>query len=219
MRTSKKPAVLIAVLLGVLLAAGSEPGFNCNPGCEYPYGLTSRFSRYSGFEPHRTARWTPDGDKLVFGFHNGLYSVDSDGSNLRKLFSEQLTTARGGDWWNYDHAPTIAQKGNALAFATMRHGDPVNLPEYWSERRNSEIILSTTDGSPYERLTYDLRPDLHPALSPNGSLLAFVSDREGGHEKLYMINLGTYLSNPGIDPQVMRVTPFDVGVNEDLRIQ
>ena len=67
------------------------------------------------------------------------------------------------------------------------------------EAENEEIFVISPDGSGERQLTDDPAADVHPAWSPDGSRIAFVSDR-GGADAIHVMNADG--SNP-----VALVTP------------
>ena len=63
------------------------------------------------------------------------------------------------------HHPSISPDGTRLAFSTLRHGD------------NYEIGVSNLDGSNYRRLTKTRYFEGNPVWSPDGTQIAFLSNR------------------------------------------
>ncbi len=193
-------------------------------------------------EPHRRPVWARSGETLVFGFNNGLYSVKVDGTGLRKLFVDIQTEARGSDWWNFDNSPSAQATGDELAFVTLRHNRQIGEPHiydpdtgtwptpqpghvfprhHYDPERQSEIILATIDGSTYRRLTHDTWDEYNPALSPDGSTVAFISGRD------FEAPSGTPLStSPGIyvvsvetPEQPRRIVPLHIFVPSEQELQ
>ncbi len=64
-----------------------------------------------------------------------------------------------------------------IAFATDRDGEP-------------EVYIMYPDGSGQTRLTFTTAPysAREPALSANAARIAFVSDRDAGHDEIYVMN-------------------------------
>ena len=70
-----------------------------------------------------------------------------------------------------------------IVFATDRHGpDPVG------DHGNAEIYIMNPDGSDQRRLTHENASDDTPALSPDGSMIAFASQRDGGTFEIFLMN-------------------------------
>lgn len=123
----------------------------------------------------RTARvrnpvWTPDGASVLFesdaGSFRDLYAVSREGGPVRRI-----TTTEQGTF-----EPTVA--GGRLAFGTSRDG-------------NAEIYASDLDGGQPVRLTSDPADDTHPAFSPDGTRIAWISDRGGAARVWTMAADGT----------------------------
>lgn len=81
----------------------------------------------------------------------------------------------------------LSPDGRWLAFVVSSADEERN-------RMTSDVWLAATRGSDFRRLTYHPGSDNHPRWSPDGSVLAFLSDRQG--------NAQVYLSKlTGGDPQ------------------
>jgi Tol biopolymer transport system component len=115
------------------------------------------------------AAWSPDGTRIAFNSdRNGncedLYVMNADGSGLQKL-----TNSPGCDF-----DPAWSPNGTRIAFISYRDG-------------NYEIYVMNADGSGQVNLTNNPADDGSsgigslgiPAWSPDGSKIAFPSDREG----------------------------------------
>ncbi len=126
--------------------------------------LTRLHSRIRGLA------WTQDGRGLVFASnHNGqftLYTVALDGGDVQPLGigpAEYPGTARGADTVTYEIPRTTHQ----LAWVAL--GDDKPVPE----------LLAKSTGS-----------DSSPAFSPDGTRIAFVSDRSGA-QQVWLYDFGT----------------------------
>ena len=121
--------------------------------------LTSLRSSMNGVD------WTPDGRELVFSSgHQGpstLWRISRAGGD-----PQPLTVAA-------DNAvlPRIAAHGHRLLF--LHYADHTNI---WRAP-----LFPTDHGAP-SRIVASTRQDSSPALSPDGSRLAFASDRSGSFE-------------------------------------
>lgn len=59
---------------------------------------------------------------------------------------------------------------------------------YHSKTETSEIYLANLDGSNALRLTHNDAEDWHPEVSPDGTQIAFMSNRDGNHE-IYVMSI------------------------------
>ena len=100
----------------------------------------------------------------------GLFIGDADGRNERALLPAD----------SLDYTPSFTVDGKWIVFTSERHG-------------SADIFRVHPDGSGLEQLTDDPAFDDQGALSPDGSMLAFVSTREGGFANVWLRDL----SSPG----------------------
>ncbi len=123
--------------------------------------------------------WSPDGTRLVFtgrepgSYTTGVYVVDADGSGLRRLSPAGSDDIRAS--WSPD--------GGLIAFVTQVNQD----------RFTIEINVMTPDGSGRRSLAkHDATGDDlgAPPLpwSPDGKMLAILTNRDGGGPELYVVN-------------------------------
>lgn len=147
------------------------------------------------------AAWSPDSQQVAFiGLEpdnkRGIYSVAADGT------SEPETIIRAG---NYAY-PAWSGKGDALTFAASRYRDLANLYVLDADcrLRCDREVLQVTD---------TLVIDTAPVWSPDGTQIAFLSDRGGDYE-IYLLN--TRCMQPGERkctlqiPQRLRMRPLVV---------
>ena len=113
--------------------------------------------------------WSPDGSRIAFTSDRDgsvdIYAMNADGSGVTRLTNDRawdLTPA-----WSPDGS-RIAHVSNADAF-TRRDGDLFF---------NFKIHVMNADGSGVTRLTDSEATDVSPAWSPDGSRIAFASDRD-----------------------------------------
>ena len=144
----------------------------------------------------QTPSWSPDGKQLVFtGFDGGitdLFIVNRDGSDLRRLTNDRYA----------DLQPTWSPDGKTIAFTTDR--GPVTDFDLlrFGNMRIARFHLET---GMIEHLNYmDVGKNINPTWSPDGTALAFVSDRNG-ISNLYLYEFG--------DDEVYQLTDFFTGIS------
>lgn len=140
-----------------------------------------------GMEGMRNPSWSPDGSKIAFdgsksGF-NDIYIYDLASKNLTRLTNDRYD----------DNDPAWSPDGKSLAFSSDR-------PDYFED-------ANTFDYGDYNLFTYDLGSnsivqlvgspynDIQPVYSPDGSRIAFVSNRNG-IDNIYLYEMATGQSFP-----------------------
>jgi uncharacterized repeat protein (TIGR01451 family) len=113
-------------------------------------------------------KWSPDGTKIVFDAtvagNDDIYVMNADGSGLKRL---TYTAA-------VDENASWSPDGTHIVFDSNR------------DQGFYEIYRMNADGSGVTRLT-DVGSDLMPAYSPDGSKIAFTTNRDGNWE-IYSMN-------------------------------
>ena len=123
-------------------------------------------------------KWSPDGASLVFNHPDGkIYLIEADGSHIQ-LLSER------SEEHDADYHPDISPDGTRVVYATLQYKTGF----LWDAERNYEIVTSGLDGSDKRRLTKNKALDAHPVWSPDGSLIAFVSDRSRPGFHVYVMD-------------------------------
>ena len=127
----------------------------------------------------RIPRWTDDGQRVMFDFpgtgvdpitedysRDSIRIVDSHGLELKEWTPADAPSWSSG-FHDSDYAPDVM--GDKVVFTTLRHA--------CSGSKGYEIATANLDGSGYRRLTDADGADLLPTWSPDGSRIAFVSNR------------------------------------------
>lgn len=129
--------------------------------------------------------WSPDGSQIGFVTdQNGnyeLYSMDADGTNLTRLTNDS----------SLDYGPFWSPDGTRIAFITNRDG-------------NFEIYAMNADGSSPQNLTNNPAEDGIQVMqemmglldwSPDGTKIAFTTNRDGDEEIYVMDSTGANQTN------------------------
>jgi Tol biopolymer transport system component len=150
-------------------------------------GAPTRLTRNPASDSNPT--WSPDGRRIAFESNrrghrryqdSDVYSMRADGSGVRELTFSNV----------FDGDPAWSST-NRIAFESDRTG-------------NRDIWAVDADGSNEQQLTTSRAFDSDPAWSPDGSQIAFTSERDNGDREIYVMNADgtgqTRLTNtPGFD--------------------
>jgi PKD repeat protein len=153
--------------------------FVSNPDGTLPSNLTAVQTASDEIEPS----WSPNGAKIAFASDQTgdweIFIMNADGSG-----KAQLTSNVG-----FDVAPAISPDGTKIIFVSDRDGD-------------FEIFVMNIDGTNVTQLTSNADgdgaqgPDLFglgfgisvPSWSPDGTKIAFTSDRDGGDFDIFIMD-------------------------------
>lgn len=141
---------------------------------------------WGGLRPHVHANYTPQwaegGTSIVFGYEDNIYVVDAGGSNLRRLSSVPRD-----EHFDYEYSPDVSPDGSRVAYTTIRYGTG----HLWNRVHSFDIVTSALDGSDVERPTKDESMEISPVWSPDGTRIAFLSDRDDytGRFRLYTMGV------------------------------
>jgi TolB protein len=125
----------------------------------------------------KSATWSRDGSKVAFmslstqldgTYHRWqVFVADSNGENVRMVTKDRPLSS---------FSPCWSADGTSIAFAV----DDL--------AASSNIFQIDLNGGNRKRLTAGPKTDEQPAFSPDGSKLAFQSNRDGNYE-IYVMNL------------------------------
>jgi TolB protein len=134
-----------------------------------PHRLTS------GLGWHGPVSWSPDGKTIACSRDGDIWVMDADGSNPRSL-----TNYEAAEWW-MDEGPAWSPDGQHIAFSSNRAG------RISAQAPATDIWVMDVDGSDPRNLTDSATSDTSPVWSPDGSHIAFQSDRDGGWPEIYVM--------------------------------
>ena len=119
-----------------------------------------------------------------------IYVMNADGGNLRNLTNNPKS----------DYAPSWSPDGKQIAFVSNRDGH-VHAKRGWS---TSEIYVMDADGGNPQNLTNSPFHDSRPSWSPDGTRIAFQSNRDWDNPH----NIEIYVMDAnGGDPQNLTNNP------------
>jgi Tol biopolymer transport system component len=141
--------------------------------------------------------WSPDGTRIAFSSmrrgdrYPNIYVANVDGSGITNLTQNQSE----GEY------PSWSPDGKRIVFECYQGGGtrPGTQPDY-------DICVMDADGSNQANLTDHPASDVHPAWSPDGEKIAFVTEREGWQSLPDYVPLG-YDGVRGGDEEIYLMNP------------
>jgi len=128
--------------------------------------------------------WSADRSKIVFtSTRDGnaeIYVMNADGSEQTRLTFDT----------SFDENPVFSPDGSKIAFASTRDAPPGFCPGTGFPLAcvpYTEIYVMDADGTKIVRLTTNSALDRFPMFSPDGSKIAFTSNRDSNTE-IYVMN-------------------------------
>src|SRR5215204_5099704 len=135
---------------------------------------------------------SPDGNKIAFvSDRDGnyeIYSMNTDGTGQQRLTNNAAIDAN----------PTWTPDGSRIAFQSDRDGAYDQSGNYAAE----VYVMDSDDGTDQTRLTHNPMFDGDPAYSPDGTRIAFTSNRSGNPE-IYVMKYD------GSDPENLTENPAE----------
>ncbi len=142
--------------------------------------------------------WSPDGQWIAFVTNRSgnyeLYKVHPDGTELTRITHTPRLWEDNPDW---------APDGSLIAF------DACTGATYPCGGNNYEVFTMRPDGTGVTRLTFQDGVDFHPAFAPDGTEIAFRSDRAPNGTQLWKMNVD------GSDPVPLTTQAFTGGTDPD----
>jgi Tol biopolymer transport system component len=141
--------------------------------------------------------WSPSGDEIAFHSDEGgtediwLMSLDR-GERVRLTRNVAV-----------EHNPAWSPSGNMIAFQSL----PITGDRATDETKRWSIWMMRSDGGDAKQLTSDESSDMNPVWSPDGSSIAFDSDRDGDSEIFLITNVQHILA--GSEPELVQLTNND----------
>ena len=157
----------------------------------YLAGYEHRLGPYLvAYDSHPLLQWTKDGSQLLFDHRMNLYIVEADGSLLRRVAHGVPDHYFSNEYMGL--YADISPDNFRIVYSTCRYPiEPTERPHYYANPlepdseeltwHNYEIEMSNIDGVGPQRLTNNKDFDQYPVWSPDGTRIAFLSDRDSAY--------------------------------------
>jgi Tol biopolymer transport system component len=150
-----------------------------------------------GFRSFGEPDWAPDGESIAFRYWES--SGDIASNEVYIIGTKQNNSVIGlnnlSQSYAEDVAPSWSPDGSRIVFSSRRDSRP---PDYSDEPPEDgeigrkvvwEIYVMNVDGTEQQRLTYYLAFSQRPVWSPDGTRIAFTTNRDGGNPEIYVLNI------------------------------
>ena len=115
-------------------------------------------------------QWSPDGTKLVLKAGGSIHYADADGTQVVPIYES--------DDFNSVSQVRVSPGGSRILYAKAYGKD--------DGQHKYELVTSALDGSEFDRITDNNSLEIAPVWSPDGSRIAFLSDRRRDPDNRYL---------------------------------
>lgn len=106
--------------------------------------------------------WSPDGTSLLFTSGGDIWGVPAEGGEAVSVVARDA----------FDTRPAISPDGDKIAFDSAEGG----------QRNNFDVWIFDTVKKTYARLTDDSGKDIQAHWSPDGTMIAYTSEKSGNKD-------------------------------------